>query len=424
MATPSQPSTEAVRRSFRIEMLRALPAGTIEAFGSTFLLLIALRHFDLSTGWKATIVAGAQVGLLFAPVALTHATRRGMSPGDAGARMLVVGSLGVVAPLLWPHPAVFVIGCLVALTSTGAQWALLQTIYTDQFPADRRGRLLSLTIAAKFACSGLVAIGVGRLLGRDAATWRWAQLLLLVALFGSAACMRTFGGPALRLHAPLREDGREHPWARRWALLQTDRTLRLTLASWMLMGFANLMMIPLRVEFLADPRYGVDASSSTIGALTITIPAVLRLLLAPGYGWVFDRLPFFVARILVNIGFAASIVVFFAGTSMTGLVLGAVVFGIAAAGGDVMWALWTTRLAPPEHLADYSSLHTFSTGVRGVIAPFVGLWLLDHDVSPRSVGSLCAVMILLGSMILIPDLRAERARLAADRLPVEPVIGG
>ena len=168
-AAPSEPSAEAVRRSFRIELLRAFPAGTIEAFGSTFLLLIALRHFDLSTGWKAMIVAGAQVGLLFAPVALTHATRRGMSPGDAGARMLVIGSVGVIAPLLWPHPAVFVIGCLVALTSTGAQWALLQTIYTNQFPAERRGRLLSLTIAAKFACSGLVAIGVGRLLGRDAA---------------------------------------------------------------------------------------------------------------------------------------------------------------------------------------------------------------------------------------------------------------
>ena len=183
------------------------------------------------------------------------------------------------------------------------------------------------------------------------------------------------------------------------------------------MGFANLMMIPLRVEFLANPKYAIDATSSTIGMLTITIPAVLRLFLAPAYGWVFDHLPFFVARILVNVGFAVSILAFFAGTSMTGLVLGAVVFGVAAAGGDVMWALWTSRLAPPEHVADYSALHTFSTGVRGVFAPFVGLWLLAHGVSPRSVGVGCALLIGVGSLILIPDLRAERARLASSRGP-------
>lgn len=416
-AAVASPSPEAVRRSFRLEVARGLPAGTIEAFGSTFLLLIALRHFHLSTGWKASIGAAQQIGLLLAPMALTRATKRGWSASKGISRMLAVGSLGALAPLLWPHPTVFVFGCLVAFATSGAQWALLQTIYTDQFPAERRGRMISITIAAKFAFSGLVAIGVGRLLGRDASTWKWAQLLLLVSLLGSSAFLHSLGGNALTPHVDNVVGVRERPWARRWALLRTDRTLRLTLTSWMFMGFANLMMIPLRIEFLANARYGIDASSSTIGLLTITIPAVLRLTLAPFYGWVFDRMPFFVARILVNVGFALSILAFFSGKEMVGLVAGAVFFGIAAAGGDVMWALWTTRLAPPEHVSDYSALHTFSTGLRGVIAPFVGLWLLDHDWSPQAVGIGCAAMIAIGSLILIPDLRAERARLAHGNSP-------
>ena len=417
IAPPVSLRPEDVKRSFRIEVARGLPAGTIEAFGSTFLLLIALRHFHLSTGWKASIGAAQQIGLLLAPVTLTWATKWGWSASKGISRMLLLGSLGALAPLLWPHPTVFVLGCLVAFTTSGAQWALLQTIYTDQFPAARRGRMLSLAIAAKFACSGLVAIGVGHLLGQDASTWKWAQLLLLVSVLGSSGCIRALGGSALQPHVDTIPGVRERPWARRWELLKSDRTLRLTLSSWMFMGFANLMMIPLRVEFLANPRYGIDASSSTIGLLTITIPAVLRLLLAPLYGWVFDHLPFFVARILVNVGFAVSIIAFFSGKAMIGLVIGAVVFGIAAAGGDVMWALWTSRLAPPEHVADYSALHTFSTGIRGVIAPFVGLWLLDNDFSPRIVGSGCAALIVIGSLILIPDLRAERARLALAGSP-------
>lgn len=400
----------------RIEMIRALPAGTIEAFGSTFLLLIALRHFHLSTGWKGTIGAAQQIGLVLAPVAMTHAARLGLSASKAITAMLCVGSLGALAPLLWPHPTVFVVGCLVAFTATGAQWGLLQTIYLDQFPPERRGRLLSITIAARFGCSGLVAIGVGRLLGRDASTWRWAQAMLLAAVLGSAACIRALGGRPLRRHADVVEGVRERPWARRWQLFKTDRTLRLTLISWMLMGFANLMMIPLRIEFLANPRYGINAPSTTVGVLTVTIPAVLRVVLAPVYGWVFDRLPFFVARILVNFGFALSILAFFSGRSMVGLVTGAVVFGVAAAGGDVMWSLWTLRLAPPHHVADYSALHTFSTGVRGMMAPFAGLWLLDQNLRPQTIGFGCAALILAGSMVLIPDLRAERARLAADRM--------
>jgi MFS family permease len=395
--------------------VRALPAGTIEAFGSTFLLLIALRHFDLSTGWKGAIGAAQQIGLLVAPAAITWAGRRGFTAGQAITRLLAIGAFGALAPLLHPTPLTFVFGCLVAFTATGAQWGLLQTIYADRFPAERRGRMVSITIAAKFAFSGVIAYGVGRLLGKDASTWKWAQAMLLASVVASALCFRLIGGPQLE-PVPLVDGAqRERPWVRRWALLRTDRTLRATLTSWMFMGFANLMMIPLRVEFLANPRYGIDAPSATIGVLTITIPAVMRLVLAPVYGWVFDHLPFFVARILVNVGFALSIVVFFAGKTMAGLVAGAVVFGISAAGGDVMWSLWTSRLAPPEHVADYSALHTFTTGIRGVIAPFVGLWLLAHDASPRAVGVGCALLILVGSLILIPDLRAERSRLAHAR---------
>ena len=411
MASDETPSALS-GRPFRIELVRALPAGTIEAFGSTFLLLIALRHFHLATGWKAAIGAAQQIGLLVAPASITWAGRRGLTAGRAITRLLVIGSFGAMAPLLHPTPLTFVFGCLVAFTATGAQWGLLQTIYSDRFAADRRGRMVSITIAAKFGFSGLVALGVGHLLGKDASTWKWAQAMLLVSILGSALCFRMIGGPKL---APVNLDvgaTRERPWVRRWMLLRTDRTLRNTLTSWMFMGFANLMMIPLRVEFLANPRYGIDASSATIGVLTITIPAVLRVLLSPLYGWVFDHLPFFVARILVNVGFALSIVVFFAGKSMTGLVAGAVVFGIAAAGGDVMWSLWTSRLSPPEHVADYSALHTFTTGVRGVAAPFVGLWLLTRNASPEMVGFGSAALILVGSLILIPDLRAERSQWA------------
>ena len=42
---------------------------------------------------------------------------------------------------------------------------------------------------------------------------------------------------------------------------------------------------------------------------------------------------------------------------------------ISGAGADVAWSLWVTKFAPPERVADYMSVHTFFTGVRGFLAP-------------------------------------------------------
>ncbi|NDF01570.1 MAG: hypothetical protein EB034_25395, partial [Verrucomicrobia bacterium] len=60
------------------------------------------------------------------------------------------------------------------------------------------------------------------------------------------------------------------------------------------------------------------------------------------------------------------------------MALGAVIFGVSNAGGDVAWSLWVTKFAPPERVADYMSVHTFFTGVRGVAA--------DHDRCEVGVG--------------------------------------
>ena len=98
------------------------------------------------------------------------------------------------------------------------------------------------------------------------------------------------------------------------------------------------MMTPLRIEYLANPVYGLALTPQEIALLVAIIPALVRLVLSPAWGWLFDRMNFFVLRITINLTFAASIIVFFTGDSWAGLILGAIVFGIAISGGDVAWA--------------------------------------------------------------------------------------
>jgi MFS family permease len=216
----------------------------------------------------------------------------------------------------------------------------------------------------------------------------------------------------------LNDAGGSHPF-RALRFARDDRIFRHTLICWMLMGFANLMMLPLRIEYLASPRHGLELPVHEIALLTGVIPNIARLLMSQIWGRLFDRMNFFALRVTLNAGFAAGILTFFLSDSWAGLVTGAIIFGISSAGGDVAWGLWVTKFAPPEHVADYMSVHTFFTGVRGVVAPLAAFHLLNH-LSLTTMGWISAGMILLASLLLLPELRWKPLR--PGPAPVNPEV--
>jgi MFS family permease len=187
--------------------------------------------------------------------------------------------------------------------------------------------------------------------------------------------------------------------------IRTDRVFRQTLISWMILGFANLMLIPLRVDYLANPKYGLNLSTSQVALLIGVIPNLARFFLAPFWGSLFDRVNFFMLRICVNMGFAIGILSFFMSDAFPGLVFGAVLFGISVAGGDVAFA-------PAGRVAEYMAIHSFFTGVRGIIAPFAGFYLAQ-ELSLATLAAISTGLIVLASALLIPEYRLEKVRLRA-----------
>jgi MFS family permease len=187
----------------------------------------------------------------------------------------------------------------------------------------------------------------------------------------------------------------------------------------MLMGLANLMMIPLRVEYLANPKYGQALTAAGIALLVGVIPNLARLVLSPIWGYLFDRMNFFALRVTLNAGFAIGIMSFFFSNSLPGFVAAAIVLGISNAGGDVAWSLWVTKFAPPQRVADYMSVHTFFTGVRGVIAPMLAFGMANH-LSMRTLAVLSTALILAASALLIPEIpfgrRARRASALVEEI--------
>jgi hypothetical protein len=397
------PTEERTALTYRYERWRALSAGVIETAPATFLLLIAVRWYEAGPFAKAVVAGGGSAGLILAPWLVSTVEASGWPVAKAASRMAAIGALSFLTMALIPILALYVIGCTIALACASAVIPLLTQIYQENYPERERGRLFSraflirIATAASFSYVAGLALSGGRI-----ELFRWLLLVFAGAFAFAGFCLARIPS------RPLTVSGGTHPF-RALRYVRDDRLFRQTLISWMFLGFATLMMAPLRVEYLANPRHGVTLdgallTAGMIAVLTGVIPNIARLLLNPLWGWLFDNMNFFILRITLNLGFALGIISFFATGTFTGLVIGAILYGISNAGGDVAWSLWVTKFAPPERVADYMSVHTFFTGVRGVLAPLVAFHVVA-GFPLHLLGWISAGMIVVGSLFLLPEIK-------------------
>ena len=197
-APPSAPQEQVVRKTFRLELLRAVPSGVLETAATTFAILIVIRHYNAGPAVKSLLLGSPHAGLLasFLVVPLLH--RISMRTGSLVSLIYCAGGAGFLAAAAYPESmAVYLAGVFLGLFSLTFQVPLLTHIYRHNYPEDRRGRLFSIAIILR---SG-VAIGFsqlgGWLLGIE---FSWFRILLLTfagASFAGAWCMA--GMPAAPL---------------------------------------------------------------------------------------------------------------------------------------------------------------------------------------------------------------------------------
>ena len=168
------------------------------------------------------------------------------------------------------------------------------------------------------------------------------------------------------------------------------------------------MMAPLRVEYLANPKYGLDLTEFEIALLVSVLPNIAKLAGTYIWGSLFDSMNFFSLRMLINLSFALSIFSFFVTSGWFNLATAALIYGFGNAGGDVAWSLWVTKFAPKDRVADYMTVHTFFTGVRGLIAPFAAFYLLGI-LSIQSLSLISSWLIIAATILLIPMRQRERS---------------
>ena len=398
-------------QTYRYERWRALTSGVLEAAGGTFLLLIAVRWFEAGAVSKALVAGSGGVGLMLGPWLVARVETAGWPVAKAASRLAMFGAAGFIVMAIFPVLPVFVIGSVLTMAMSSAAVPLMTQIYQENYPESQRGKLFSRTFMIRIATAALFSELAGRALTAHFGWFRGLILIFAAAFAFSAFCLSRLPSRALAA------SGGTHPF-RALRFVRDDALFRRTLVMWMIMGFANLMVGPLRIEYLANDQHGIKwngvaLTTAQIALLVGVIPNLARLVMSPVWGWLFDRMNFFVLRIMLNTGFALGMLSFFGGNHF-----GWLINGISNAGGDVAWSLWVTKFAPPERVADYMSVHTFFTGLRGVIAPVVAFQLIAH-YSVSAISWLGAIMIFVATLILIPEIKSGRSAKRAAVLTEE-----
>ncbi len=387
-------------RTFRLELLRSVPQGFIETAGSTFAMYVAIRVFGAPVWVKMVIAGAASAGLLLSLFAVQIVRRLGCSVNAACSLVWCVSAVGfAMSAVAGGSMPLYLAGVCLAAVMMTVGTPLIAQVYRKHYSNRVRGRLFSMAGVSRAMTGAAAGIGVGVWLERSGGDYHglfWAYACCCVAM---AACVHAMARVRLGKTGRLKLfDAFRH--------VSADRAFRKLLGCWMLLGLGNLLSFALFVEYITNPAYGYGLGADKAGLVTSTIPMLAFIVCIVPWGMVFDRLPFYRVRVTVNVFFFAGILVYYLGGGYLALCTGIALHGIARSGGNVLWSLWVTRFAPEDKVGEYMSVHTCLTGVRGTLAPVIAFAMAGWT-SPAVVAVTAASLVLVSSLLLIPELREE-----------------
>ncbi len=388
------PSPTITTQTVVLERYRAVAMGIYESAPSTFLLLVLVRWFHGDPTDKSLIAAATHAGLLLAPLTVFIARHMRWSAPIGIAGLLFSASLALGGAAFVSGKQAFVSLAFLGALIPSAAAPLVTTVYQCNYPISGRGRIFAQNNGIRISSSIVFGSFCGWLISDRMELYPILLVLFALALAGAALAAAKI--PTTNEHPTI-----VPPLLACFKYVGSDRIFRDTLISWMLLGFGNLMIVPIRVEYLANERYGLNLSEFEIALLVSTIPNIARLVGSMMWGRIFDAVNFFSLRLVLNISFLIGTLAFFASDSWVALGISSLLLGFTISGGDVAWGLWVTKFAPADRVPDYMAVHVFFTGVRGLIAPAAAFFLLQY-ISPLQLSWISAGLMSLSVLQLLP----------------------
>ena len=226
----------------------------------------------------------------------------------------------------------------------------------------------------------IIASAVGPFLDRypDGMPWLYA-VGVLAGLIGIAFFRRvTVIGEGEHLQKESEASSQRRQSVSFVTILRNDRRFAKYQMSMFAAGFGN-MLIEAPLIFLITRE--LAASYATSIALTMVIPFTISLVSLPLWARYLDRVHVAQFRARQSLLWVVALILTMLGAvlgSILWLAISRVVMGIARGGGSLAWQLGHNDFAKPDQLSAYMGIHVTLTGVRGAIAPLLGMLLYSN----------------------------------------------
>lgn len=273
---------------------------------------------------------------------------------------------------------------------------LLGVIYQRNYPVGNRGRLVSFIRQWHMLMALIVAWSVGWFLEMEQTAFRWIYPIAgVVGIIG----ILWFAGVQCPIQKP-REQWRLRNIPQ---ILLQDRNFLLFMLFQFMLGFAALLG-HLMLQLYVNKETHLNCSPQQAAVILGVIPPLAMLLTVRIWGRVFDSINIVWFRAIASTIMALGYGIYAIDDSLVIVGCGAFLWGMGRCGGQLAWTLGVLAFAPQERAGLYLGVHTFLTGFRGVIAPFVGVWVLQFG-HPRLCFAIVAMIVMLSALFTLLFVR-------------------
>lgn len=325
---------------------------------------------------------------------------------------LLAGTVGVAPPT--PAGAVWFIVQMAAAQALQAGVVTVRSaLWRSNYPRAYRGLITGRLEALRFVIALVTVLGAAHLCDRDPLSYR-----LVYPVAGTLGVIGVALLSPMRVRGERRELRRRaktdsiedvyethmepfsltallspgHVFRRMIAVLRKDPRFTRYCVAQSFTGVANLMTVPVVVAVVAQDLDLGDAWGFWIStALIQALPNLCRVGSIGRSARYFDRVGVLKLRVVnvscwvgsLTFGLAATILALGGeGMGATNLIMAVALFalrgflaGLAFGGGAIAWNIGHLDFVKSAEAEVYMGIHVFLTGVRGLIAPAVGMWL-------------------------------------------------
>lgn len=330
-------------------------------------------------------------------------------------QIIMLGMCALLALAFIPKTELGLWSIVVIIVLARCVWAgvitLRSTIWRQNYRRRARARITGKITAAQVVALGVIGAVFGLLMDRDPRFfYLFAGLAVLIGPLGviSWRSMRVRRRKALASGERTQVEAAPtfNPLSM-LRVLRADRPFAHYMGCMFLLGSGNLM-IPTLLPIMTRERFGLDNFEGIL--IASTIPALLMPLAIPVWARMLDRMHVIHFRFIQCwFFFAAHALLLLAAILREPAVLYAssVVLGIAFGGGAIAWNLGHLDFAKPHQATQYMGIHVTLTGVRGLLAPLLGVGL--YEILKQS-GNGHFVLLITLSLIALAAMGFLKAR--------------